>query len=80
MHSGEILGITLKFNDVRKLIFCTYYRVGSLGIDNHNEFKSFIRKARSRRGVVGIIVDDDLNIPKINWDIVLRRIQTIMAQ
>ena len=47
---------------------CTYYRVGSLGIDNHNEFKSFIRKARSRRGVVGIIVAGDLNMPKIDWE------------
>ena len=66
--AGEILGVTLKFNDGRKLILCTYYRVGSLGIDNHNEFKSFIRKARSRRGVVGIIVAGDLNMPKIDWE------------
>ena len=58
----------MEFNDGRKLILCTYYRVGSLGIDNHNEFKSFIRKARSRRGVVGIIVAGDLNMPKIDWE------------
>ena len=60
--AGEILGVTLKFNDGRQLVLCTYYRVDSLGIDNHNEFKSFIiiKKARSRRGVIDIIVAGDL--------------------
>ena len=66
--AGEILGVTLKFNDGRKLVLCSYYRVGTLGIENHNEFKDFIRKVRSRRGVKGVIVAGDLNMPKIDWD------------
>ena len=63
---GEILGITLKFNDGRKLILCSYYRVGTLGEENYNEFKDFVTKGRSRRGVIGIIIAGDLNLPKIN--------------
>ena len=65
---AEILGITLKFKDGRKLILCSYYRVGTLGQDNYNVFKDFVNKARSRRGVIGIIIAGDLNMPKINWE------------
>ena len=66
--AGEILGITLKFNDGKKIILCSYYRVGTLGIDNHNEFKNFIKKARSRRGVTGIVIAGDLNLSKTDWN------------
>ena len=33
--AGEIIGINLKFNDGRNIILCSYYRVGTLGMDNH---------------------------------------------
>ena len=66
--SAEILGITLKFKDGRKIILCSYYRVGNLGVDNHNEFCNYVRKARRRRGVCGIIVAGDLNMPEVDWD------------
>ena len=65
--SAELLGITLKFNDGRKIILCSFYRVGTLGIDNHREFCDYIRKARRRRGVCGIVVAGDLNMPEIDW-------------
>ena len=32
--AGEIIGISLKFNGGRNIIICSYYRVGTLGIDN----------------------------------------------
>ena len=66
--AGEVLGITLKFSDGKKIILCSYYRVGTLGINNHNEFRDYIKKARSRRGVKGIIITGDLNLPKVNWE------------
>ena len=66
--AAELLGITLKFSDGKKIILCSYYRVGNLGVNNHSEFKEYIRKARCRRGVVGIIVAGDLNMPCVNWD------------
>ncbi len=66
--SAEILGITLKFKDGRKIILCSFYRVGNLGSDNHDEFCDYVRKARRRRGVCGIVVAGDLNMPDIDWD------------
>ena len=66
--SAEIIGITLKFADGRKIVLCSYYRVGTLGTDNHNEFKSYIRNARTRKGVSSIIVTGDLNMPSVDWD------------
>ena len=66
--AGEIVGISLKFNDGRNIIICSYYRVGTLGIDNHDEFTHFVKKVRSRRGVSGIVIAGDLNLSKTNWD------------
>ncbi|MCP4459038.1 MAG: hypothetical protein GY816_13600, partial [Cytophagales bacterium] len=65
--SAEMLGVTLKFSDGRKIILCSYYRVGTLGVDNHREFCDYLRKARRRRGVCGIVVAGDLNLPGIDW-------------
>ena len=65
--SAEMLGVTIKFRDGRKIILCSFYRVGTLGIDNHREFCDYIRKVRCRRGVCGIIVAGDLNMPGIDW-------------
>ena len=66
--AAEILGVTLTFSNGKKLVLCSFYRVGTLGIDNHNEFKKYIQKARSCKGVKGIIIVGDLNMPKIDWD------------
>ena len=65
--SAELLGITLKFSDGKKIILCSFYRVGTLGAENHNEFKNYIRNARSRRGVSAIIIAGDLNMPATDW-------------
>ena len=43
--SGEILAVTLTFNDGKKLILCSYYRVGTLGVDNHNIVRDYIKKS-----------------------------------
>ena len=64
---AELLGVTLKFSDGRKVILCSFYRVGNLGADNHNEFKNYVRNVRSRRGVGAVVVAGDLNMPAIDW-------------
>ena len=66
--AAEILGITLKFNDGTKIILSSFYRVKNLGSANHNEFEMFFKKARSRRGVRGMIVTGDINLPDVDWD------------
>ena len=40
---GEILAVTLTFNDGKMLILCSYYRVGTLGVDNHNIVRDYIK-------------------------------------
>ena len=64
---AELLGITLKFRDGSKLILCSFYRVGNLGASNHHAFQDYVRKARQRRGVKGIVIAGDLNLPGIDW-------------
>ena len=64
---AEILGITLKFRDGSKLILCNFNRVGNLGTINHHVFQDYVRKARQRRGVTGIVIAGDLNLPGIDW-------------
>ena len=66
--SAELLGITLKFGDGKKIILCSFYRVGTLGAKNHQEFQEYVRKARLRRGVSGVIVVGDFNLPLIDWE------------
>ncbi len=66
--AAEIIGITLKFGDGRKIILCSFYRVGTLGTRNHAEFLNFAHKARKRRGVTGIVFTGDFNMPNIDWD------------
>jgi hypothetical protein len=65
---AEILGITLKFNDGRKAVFCTCYRVGTLGATNHSSVDSYLQKIRLRRGISNIFVVGDFNMPKVQWD------------
>ena len=50
------------------MVLCSYYRVGTLGIDNHNEFKKYVQKVKSRIGAKSIIIVGDLNMSKIDWD------------
>ena len=38
------------------------FGVGTLGNNNHNKFREYIRKARSRKRVMGIIIAGDLNM------------------
>ena len=62
----EILAVTLTFNDGKKLILCSYNRVGTLGVDSQYIVRYYIKRLRSRRGVKGIIVVGDLNLPQVN--------------
>ena len=66
--AAEILAVTLTFSNGKKLVLSSFYRVKNLGVANHNEFETFFKKARSRRGVAGIIVVGDINLPDVNWE------------
>ena len=65
--NAEILGITLKLSNGKKLAVCTCYRVGTLGSLNHQYIDQFLRNVFSRRGISDIILVGDFNMPRTQW-------------
>ena len=60
--NAEILGMTMKFSDGKKIIICTCYRVGTLGSQNHKYIDEYLRNLRMRRGISDICLLGDFNI------------------
>ena len=65
---AEIMGVTLKFSDGKKLALCTCYRVGTLGTQNHSHVYQYLQKVLSRRGITNIILIGDFNLTGVQWD------------
>ena len=65
---AEILGIELTDKLNRKSIISTFYRVGTLGSENHNRVKQYLHTIRKRRRVQEIFLIGDLNLPAAQWD------------
>ena len=65
---AEILAIELTI-DGKKFVFCTIYRVGTLGVPNHesivNSIKSFYKIRNQRK----IFIVGDLNLSSVSWPI-----------
>ena len=66
--SAEILAITIKFKSGKKIVICTCYRVGTLGVDNYQQVNSFFGKIRARRDISNLIVVGDFNFPDVDWE------------
>ena len=66
--NAEIVGLTLKFRDGKKVALCTCYRVGTLGPQNHDDIYQYLQKVLSRRGISSIILVGDLNMPHVQGD------------
>lgn len=64
---AEILGITLKFSNGKKVAVCTCYRVGNLGSQNHDNVKRYLNQIRSRRGTNNLILIGDFNMRHTDW-------------
>ena len=64
---AEILSVELTENSGRKTIFSSFYRVGTLGAQNHSAVESYLTKIRRCRNVTGIVIIGDMNFPKANW-------------
>ena len=65
---AEILSIELTDRFNRKSIISTFYRVGTLGNDNHECVKQYLHTIRKRRRVQELILIGDLNLPAAEWD------------
>ena len=64
---AEILSIELTDQAGCKTIFSTFYRVGTLGDDNHKLVEKYLTTIRRRRNVKAIFLIGDLNFPKADW-------------
>ena len=64
---AEILGVTLKFRNGKKVAICTCYRVGTLGVANHNNIESYIQGVLSRRGINNMVLIGDFNMAHTQW-------------
>ena len=65
---AEILSIELTHKNGHKTIISSFYRVGTLGIENHKAVENYITKIRRRRNVKSIFIIGDMNLPNVNWN------------
>ena len=65
--AAEILAITITLENKRKIVICTCYRVGTLGMKNRSEIHDFLRKIRIKKNISNLIITGDLNLSSVNW-------------
>ena len=63
---AEILAAEINVNGA-KYIFCTCYRVGTLGVANHDSIKTSIASFFSSKKPKRIFIIGDFNLSSVNW-------------
>ena len=67
MRKGaEIVSVEVKIND-EKLIFCSVYRVGTLGSVNHDSIMSSLKSFYGGRNLKNVVIAGDLNLSSVSW-------------
>ena len=64
---AEILSIILTTKTKKKVCISTYYRVGTLGLENFNEIHKHLEIICKRKDIKKHILIGDLNLRGINW-------------
>ncbi len=62
----EMVAVEVEINNT-KFVFCNYYRVGTLGIDNHSNFVDSIRPFFQSKRPKKIFIIGDFNLSSVNW-------------
>ncbi len=69
MRKGaEILAIEIDMNG-NKFVFCTVYRVGTLGTENHESIINSVKSLYQGRNHKKIFIVGDLNLSSVSWPI-----------
>ena len=63
---AEIVAIEITLNGT-KFIFCTCYRVGTLGIANHHSIRSSVASFYKSKRPKRIFIVGDFNLSSVNW-------------
>ena len=66
---AEILSVEIKLPNGQKLIVCSFYRVGTLGIENYTKVEAYLQAVCKRRGVHSFLLLGDLNLHSVSWDL-----------
>ena len=64
---AEILSVTFKIKCGKNFCLSTFYRVGTLGIENFNEFHKHINALVATKKAARHILIGDFNFPEICW-------------
>ena len=65
--SAEILSIQITFPNGQKIIVCTLYRVGTLGMENFIKIEAYLQSICKRRGISNFVLLGDVNMNKTKW-------------
>ncbi|MCP4459695.1 MAG: hypothetical protein GY816_16965, partial [Cytophagales bacterium] len=65
---AEILAVEFTTNTGVKFIICTCYRVGTLGMANHDKITSILKNLLHRRKLSKIFIVGDFNLNGVSWD------------
>ena len=65
---AEILSVELTDKNGKKSIISSFYRVGTLGADNHSSVSQYLHTIRRRRNVQNLTLVGDLNLPHACWE------------
>ena len=66
---AEMSAVELTLDNKSKLIFCTCYRVGTLGLHNHEVIADNLRSLflRNKKRVAKIFIVGDFNLSSVHW-------------
>ena len=64
---AELLSVVLKLPTGRKMCISTFYRVGTLGNDNFQEFANYFRALALKKKIDKHILIGDMNLNYVSW-------------
>ena len=64
---AELLSINFKLPTGKKLCISTFYRVGTLGMENYEQVKKYFTTLASRKKLDKHVLVGDFNFPEVEW-------------
>ena len=66
--AAEMVAVQLSLSNGMKFVFCTCYRVGTLGIPNHDRVIEALRPILCKKKPPKLFLIGDFNLPNVSWD------------
>ena len=67
-YGAQLIAIEFTTTDGQKFIFCTCYRVGTLGQGNHNKIITALQSLLKRKNLSKIFIIGDFNLSCVSWE------------